>query len=104
MPRYDYLCPAGHQRESVESRETDSIECDCGLAGRRVVLSAPLVGGFAIPPMRERKVPLSRFVDAQGEMVRQAERTGVPAPDVLGIARREAAAISKAAPELVTGT
>lgn len=54
--------------------------------------------------MRERRVPLNRFIEAQGQMVRDAERTGVPAPDVLGIAKRQAAAIEKHAPELVTGT
>jgi hypothetical protein len=60
--------------------------------------------GFAIPPMRERPLHLSRAIEAQGEMVREAERTGVPAPDVLGIAQRRAAQIRKTAPELVTGT
>lgn len=47
---------------------------------------------------------LSRFIEAQGQMVRDAERTGVPAPDVLGDARKRAAAIAKHAPEIVTGT
>lgn len=106
MPRYDFRCPAGHITEEVAGFDQSTSLCACGAeSAREQVPSRPArFNGFAIPPMRERKIPLSRFVEAQGEMVRAAERTGVQAPDVLGIAKRQAAAIAEAAPELVSGT
>jgi hypothetical protein len=44
------------------------------------------------------------MLEAQHSMIADAERSGQQVPDVLGIARRQAARIAKAAPELVSGT
>lgn len=106
MPRYDYRCAVGHEEERIAGFDDSVLSCGaCGSPAQRMVPSRPpLMGGFAIPPMNERRIPLSRFVEAQGQMVRDAERAGVSAPDVLGIAKRQAAAIRKHAPEMVSGT
>lgn len=62
------------------------------------------VSGFAISPMRSRPVGLTEFTEAQNEMVHNAQRLGVQAPDVMAIAQRQAARIKRHAPELITGT
>lgn len=84
MPYYDYLCPAGHQRESLEHRDTDVLDCDCGQPARRIVTAAHVAGaaGFARRPTREHYVNVNRAVEAQGEITRQAERAGIEMPDL----------------------
>jgi len=54
--------------------------------------------------MRERRIPLTRFVNALDDMQRDARKAGVEPPDVLAIAARQAAEIGKHQPELITGT
>lgn len=105
MPRYDFRCADGHVTEEWAGFDRLTSRCECGAESERVAVPSRVsITGFAVAPMRERPVNLSRFIEAQGQMVRDAERTGVPAPDVLGDARKRAAAIAKHAPEIVTGT
>lgn len=91
MPRYDYQCTAGHVRESTEDRETSSVACSaCGGVARRIVVPghAPGVNGFTQKPTREHYVPLGRALEAQHEIVHQAERAGIQAPDLWSEAKR----------------
>lgn len=105
MPRYDFRCSDGHLHEMRAGYDQPALPCpSCGKEARRNPVNRLGVSGFAIPPMRARPVGLSDFTEAQGEMVHTAERTGVPAPDVMAIAARQAALITKHAPELVSGT
>ena len=105
MPNYDYLCSRGHLREVFAGRDDSSLPCeDCGEQSRRVITTAPHITGCAVPPMNQRKLPLDRFINAQQELVRDAEKAGVEAPDILGAAKRQARRIQKHAPELVGGT
>lgn len=105
MPLYDFECAEGHVTEALTDREAKALDCDvCRAPAQRVVVypgHTPGVTGVTVPPMRERRVRLTRFAEAQGEMVHEAERTGVAAPDVLGIAKRRAADIQKYRPDLL---
>ena len=102
MPTYDFRCEAGHTTESVEHRETRAIACDvCGSSAARVAVPSRLgISGFTTTPIGERRFPLDRFVEAQGEMIRDAERAGVKAPDVLKIAEHHAREIQTHRPDL----
>lgn len=104
MPLYDFRCSNGHVTEQRAGYDQSAIGCHCGTEAQRNPVNRLSVSGFAIQPMRSRPVGLSQFIEAQGEMVRTAERTGVMAPDVMAIAKRQAARIEKHAPELITGT
>lgn len=95
MPRYDYQCAAGHIQESLESRETDAIDCGfCGEAARRVVSAGAVAGaiGFTPRPTREHYVHLDRAVNAQHEIIDQCRRAGIQPPDLYGEAKRRIAA------------
>lgn len=105
MPTYAFSCGCGWRTEQRAGYETVEVECPvCSAPAPRESVYRVNATGFAIPPMRERPVPISRFVEAQGEMVRHAEVSGVPAPDVLTMAKRQASQIRRHAPELITGT
>jgi len=105
MPYYDYLCGRGHLREVFAGRDDSALTCeDCGDVARRVILTAPLVNGVAVPPMNQRKIPVDRFVNALEDVQREARKTGVDPPDFLADAKRQARKIQKYAPELVGGT
>lgn len=85
MPRYDYRCEAGHEREAFESRDTDLIPCpDCGRPSRRFVSAAhvPNANGFTPKPTKEHYVNLNRAIEAQHELVYQAEKAHVDPPDL----------------------
>lgn len=104
MPRYDFGC-GEHVEERIEPRDVAEVPCSmCSRPARRLITSVPRVNGAAIPPMRERKIPITRWVNALDDMQRDARKAGVAPPDVLGIAQRQAAEIQRHAPELVTGT
>ena len=92
MPRYDYRCPEGHISEAYRSRDVGEIACiGCGLPAQRVVLAAPYVTGFAYRPTREAPLPVSRFVEAQGEILHQAAKHGVEPPDLYKAAKERVA-------------
>ena len=73
--------------ESVQPHEADAIECPCGRSAQRVVLAPPQVTGFASRPTREAPINLSRYMEAQGEIVHTAERHGIEPPDLWGAAK-----------------
>lgn len=105
MPTYTYSCSCGWQgdlRAGYDERERDCPACAARMERGQVY--AVNGSGFAIPPMGARGIPMKRFIEAQGQMTRDAERTGKPAPDVLGMAQRAASHIRRHAPELVSGT
>jgi hypothetical protein len=104
MPFYDFRCPQGHVTERRAGFGQSAIGCPCGVAAERVAVNRIGFSGFAVAPMAERNIPLRRFEEAHGEMLRTAERTGVQAPDVMAIARWQAEQIKRHSPELITGT
>lgn len=105
MPRYDFRCPSGHITELRAGYDQSAAACgSCGAEASRVAVNHIGMSGFAIPPMSARAIPLKRFEEAHGEMLLAAERSGVEAPDVMGIAKRQAEQIKRHAPELITGT
>ncbi len=102
MPLYDFRCPHGHTTEHRVSRAQRSMRCACGLWGQRIVVPSRVgVTGFATTPIRERPIPLNRFIEAQGQLVHDAERRGLEPPDTLGFAKRQAKEIQERAPELL---
>ena len=54
-----------------------------------------------MPPMRERRIPLTRFVEAQHSLVHEAERAHIEVPDLLAEAKVRAREIQAKAPELL---
>jgi len=105
VPRYDYGCASGHLEERFEDRDTSQVPCsECGRVARRRISTAPLINGVAVPPMRERKIPIQDFQNALDDQQTAARRAGVEPPDVWAAAKREAKIIQKHAPELVEGT
>lgn len=90
MPRFDYLCPAGHLHESLEDRETTAIGCtDCGATATRTIVAGHLPGisGFTPKPTREHYVRLGQAMEAQHEIIDACERAHIEPPDLLGMAR-----------------
>lgn len=94
MPRFDYRCPAGHLRESVEDRETTAIGCaDCGATAQRTFVAGhlPRINGFTPKPTREHYIRAGQAMEAQHEIIDACERANVEPPDLLGIARKRIA-------------
>ena len=105
MPLYQFACACGWGTEQRAGYEIESVPCPgCAAPAHRAAVNRINATGFAIPAITGRPIPLSRYHEAQQQMVRDAERTGVPAPDVLGIAKQQANYIRRHAPELVRGT
>lgn len=96
MPRYDFRCRAGHTTERRASFETELISCPCGLPARRSEVNDISVVGFADVPLTEHRIPLSRAIEAQHELIHEAEKHHVELPDFLGAAQRKAALINAA--------
>lgn len=87
MPRYDIACGAGHLFEVFEDRETVARVCpQCREPARRVI-SAPGINGLTPKPTREHYVNVGRAMEAQHELVHQAERAHVPMPDLWKVAQ-----------------
>lgn len=75
MPRYDYLCDAGHLEEQVQRREKSLAQCPtCGEPARRVTLEAAYTitetGGVNGPADRNRRT-------STGEKLEQLRKTSV---------------------------
>ena len=90
MPNYDFRCAGGHEHEASTPRETSAVACfSCGRPAQRFISArtAPRANGFAPKPTREHYVCLDRGINAQHEMVTQAQKAGVQAPDVWQIAK-----------------
>ena len=65
-----------------------SLPCPrCGLPAQRVVLTPPYVVGQANRPTSEAPINLTRYLEAQGEIVHQAEKHGVEPPDLFKAAK-----------------
>ena len=90
MPRYDIACETGHQHEVIESRETAERPCpQCNRPAKRVILPGhiPSANGFTLKPTKEHYVPLGRAIEAQHEIIHQAEKHGVTPPDLWATAK-----------------
>ena len=91
MPNYDWRCPAGHEHEAYAERSTHSLPCPvCNRQAQRQLAVAGIMG-MVTTPTRYAPIPLTRFVEAQHEMVYQAEKQHVSLPDPLQIARQRVA-------------
>jgi hypothetical protein len=102
MPRYDFRCEAGHVGEHMVSRGTYEVPCACGLAAQREVVPSRVgVTGVTVPPMRERKLPISRFQEAHGTLLHESAKAGVEPPDTWSAAKRAAAAIKTHRPDVL---
>ena len=47
----------------------------------------PGISGFVRTPTEQAPIHLDRFIEAQGELVETARRTGVQPPDMWGMAK-----------------
>lgn len=92
MARYDYRCPSGHiteQTQPVDKTFAKCLVCD-RRARRSAVYRNQYLGGDGITahcPTREAPVNLTRFTEAHGELLRDAEKAGVDPPDLFGAAK-----------------
>ena len=90
MPRYDIACSSGHLFEVFEDRERVARACpQCQSPARRVVTPGHAAGinGLTLKPTREHYVNVGRAMEAQHELVYQAEKAHVPLPDFWKIAQ-----------------
>ena len=90
MPRYDYRCPADHVTQSRQDYSVQAIHCACGLPAQREPFTRghlPGTSGFVPTPTRERYINLNRAVEAQHELVYEAEKHHVELPDFWQIAK-----------------
>ena len=90
MPYYDYRCEDGHEHEELASRDASLLPCaTCGRPARRFISPAHVAGvnGFTPKPTREHYVNVGRAMEAQHEMVYQAEKHHIEAPDLWKIAK-----------------
>lgn len=94
MPRYDYRCGVGHVTEAVNPVSVDLIYCACGRAALRAPFSPghlPGKSGFVATPTKERYINLNRAVEAQHELIHQAEKHHVELPDLYKVAKAQVA-------------
>lgn len=93
MPQYDFCCDGGHVTELRVERGTREIECGCGRPSQRVVVypeNGIGLAGVARMPLREQPINFTQAVEAQGELLHEAARQGVEAPDVVALGYRQA--------------
>ena len=67
MPNYDYRCPDGHQFEARGGYETAGLPCrECGEVAVRLAVYAVahVVAGAVSVPLDQRRVNLSKFMEA----------------------------------------
>ena len=94
MPYYDWRCSAGHEHEATASRDTPSVPCtSCGQPAQRFISAthAPRANGFTPKPTREHYINLSRAIEAQHEIVYEAEKHHVEPPDLWKAAKQRVA-------------
>ena len=91
MPRYDYRCPSGHIKESTRGFDQKFVRCECGRTAQRLsVYQEQYLGGDGITahrPTREAPIQQTQFLEAHGEVLRDAEKAGTTAPDLLRVAQ-----------------
>lgn len=95
MARYDYRCAGDHTTEAMRPMSVGLIDCPtCGGPAQRVAVypraGETFIGGDGITahrPTREAPVNVTRFTEAHGEVLHEAEKRGVQAPDFFGIAK-----------------
>ena len=91
MPWYEYRCAAGHLTLQKQPRDIGEIACACGLTARRLISANVGMSGFVPTPTAQARIPFSRYIEAQGEVVESARRAGVEPPDLFGLAKRRIA-------------
>lgn len=92
MPRYDYRCAAGHETETEASRFVRDVPCSvCDRAAQRLISTGVGIVGMMPTPTTEARIPFSRYLEAQGELVESARKQGVEPPDLWGAAKRRIA-------------
>lgn len=81
--------------ETRKAVDVGRIDCPiCGRPSQRVIVypnNLPGITGFAQRPTKEAPINLTRFTEAHGEVLRQAEKAGVEPPDLLGAAKKRVA-------------
>ena len=101
MPAYDWHCAGGHTFEASVDRTVHATPClECDLSAQRQ-FAVPAVTGIVQVPMRERKIPLNRMIEAHDTIVHEAEKAHVEPPNTLKIAKAAAREIQAKAPELL---
>lgn len=63
-----------------------SASCSCGLPAQRE-FSIPGISGFQRTPTAFAPIHLDRYIEAQGELVETARRTGTEVPDLWSLAK-----------------
>lgn len=91
MPYYDFICPACGSVTTARASGVSSPErpCpSCPATAKRSPINRVAVSGFAFVPYDQRPIHLDRAINAQHDLVDEAERTGVPQPDYWAEAKR----------------
>ncbi len=92
MPRYDYRCVGGHVTEKERGYDVDRIPCPvCGVSAQRLAVypGVQLMGDGinTHQPTKEAPVNVTRFMEAHGQILQEAEKAHVTPPDFLKIAK-----------------
>jgi hypothetical protein len=91
MPKYDYRCAGGHTTEAVRPVEVGLIDCStCEEPAQRLAVYDVQVMGDGINchrPTREARININQLTEAHGEVLHEAKKKGVQAPDFLKIAK-----------------
>lgn len=105
MPTYDFDCAAcGRTTVARRGWDTRSIPClVCGAAAPRRAVNLVGTSGFAFTPYNQRRVHLDRAINAQHELIHQAEKHGKMVPDLLAMSKRKAAAIRASGEQVEVG-
>lgn len=82
MPAYDFRCTRGHVTEHHVGRLVTKVRCACGLRAQRVLTARVGISGLRPTPTAQARIPFSRYLEAQGEVVESARRHGVEPPDL----------------------
>lgn len=87
--RYEYTCPLGHVTERKGGVGDTHAPCSaCNRPARRREFNLAAVVGATV--MKEQKYRVSEFMEASQEIAYHHAKTETTAPDLWGIAKKEA--------------
>lgn len=106
MPRYDYRCLQGHVTEAVREMAVTEILCPCGQPALRQAIYADqtIIGETVAKPRlgnscrdRNGRYDLRLAEEAQHEIIHDAAKAGIEAPDFLAHSKEKVRRITATA-------
>lgn len=103
MPTYDYRCANGHLQTLRRGYETAQVPCPCGWLAQRQAVNLVGRSGFAFTPYNQRRINVDRAINAQHDLLHQAQKQGTALPDLWAMSKRRAAAIQASGEQVEVG-